>query len=138
MLTFLIPANLFVVVQTSLASEDAGQESSARASPRGDAFIPGWGFSVWHFITQCEAVFSLIKIVGGAYLLWFARNGIRHPGDAPQSCLQTPIAAPWTIFFRRGLMTDLSNPPNRCFYQYFSVTLSAKRPHGQVNICRRN
>ncbi|MFQ7387998.1 MAG: LysE family transporter [Escherichia sp.] len=23
-------------------------------------------------ITQCEEIFSLIRIVGGAYLLWFA------------------------------------------------------------------
>ncbi len=35
------------------------------------------------------------------------------------STLQTPIAAPWTIFFRRGLMTDLSNPQTVLFLSVF-------------------
>ncbi|MGK7490026.1 LysE family transporter, partial [Salmonella enterica] len=59
---------------------------------------------------KCEAVFSLIKILGGAYLLRFAWKSIRHQATPQKSTLQTPIAAPWTIIFRRGLMTDLYNP----------------------------
>lgn len=46
----------------------------------GDAFYSGLGlFGMATLITQCEEIFSLIKIVGGAYLLWFARtaSGIR-------------------------------------------------------------
>ncbi|ELT5543122.1 LysE family transporter, partial [Salmonella enterica] len=65
----------------------------------------------------------------GAYLLWFAWNSIRHQATPQMSTLQTPIAAPWTIFFRRGLMTDLSNPQTVLFFiSIFSVTLSAETP----------
>ncbi|ECD1069685.1 hypothetical protein EVI04_04095, partial [Salmonella enterica subsp. enterica serovar Typhi] len=54
---------------------------------------------------------------------------IRHQATPQMSTLQTPIAAPWTIFFRRGLMTDLSNPQTVLFFiSIFSVTLSAETP----------
>ncbi|SUX87068.1 leucine export protein LeuE [Citrobacter koseri] len=80
-------------------------------------------------ITQCEEIFSLIKIVGGAYLLWFAWNSIRHQATPQMPTLQQPISAPWSVFFRRGLLTDLSNPQTVLFFiSIFSVTLSAETP----------
>lgn len=130
-LTFFNPgANLFVVVQTSLASGRRAGVITGTGVATGDAFYSGLGlFGLATLITQCEAVFSLIKIVGGAYLLWFAWNSIRHQATPQMSTLQTPIAAPWTIFFRRGLMTDLSNPQTVLFFiSIFSVTLSAETP----------
>lgn len=140
-LTFFNPgANLFVVVQTSLASgRRAGVITGLGVATR-DAFYSGLGlFGLATLITQCEAVFSLIKIVGGAYLLWFAWNSIRHQATPQMSTLQTPIAAPWTIFFRRGLMTDLSNPQTVLFFiSIFSVTLSAETHMGKVNGLGRN
>ena len=43
--------------------------------------------------------------------------------------LQQPISAPWYVFFRRGLLTDLSNPQTVLFFiSIFSVTLSAETP----------
>lgn len=36
------------------------------------------------------------------------------------STLQQPISAPWYIFFRRGLITDLSNPQTVLFLSVFS------------------
>lgn len=129
-LTFFNPgANLFVVVQTSLASGRRAGVITGLGVATGDAFYSGWGFWFGDARTQCEAVFSLIKIVGGAYLLWFAWSSIRHQATPQMSALQAPIAAPWTIFFRRGLMTDLSNPQTVLFFiSIFSVTLSAETP----------
>ncbi|EBR5626560.1 hypothetical protein B6L78_17820, partial [Salmonella enterica] len=117
-------------VQTSLASGRRAGVITGLGVATGDAFYSGLGlFGLATLITQCEAVFSLIKIVGGAYLLWFAWNSIRHQATPQMSTLQTPIAAPWTIFFRRGLMTDLSNPQTVLFFiSIFSVTLSAETP----------
>ncbi|MBS2139439.1 LysE family transporter, partial [Escherichia coli] len=43
--------------------------------------------------------------------------------------LQQPISAPWYVFFRRGLITDLSNPQTVLFFiSIFSVTLNAEPP----------
>lgn len=68
-LTFFNPgANLFVVVQTSLASGRRAGVITGLGVATGDAFYSGLGlFGLATLITQCEAVFSLIKIVGGAY-----------------------------------------------------------------------
>uniref|UniRef100_UPI003296993B LysE family transporter n=1 Tax=Salmonella enterica TaxID=28901 RepID=UPI003296993B len=66
----------------------------------GDAFYSALGlFGLATLITQCEAVLSLIKIVGGAYLLWFAWNSIGHQATPQMGTLQRPLAAPWTAFF---------------------------------------
>ena len=43
--------------------------------------------------------------------------------------LQQPLSAPWYIFFRRGLITDLANPQTVLFFiSIFSVTLSPNTP----------
>ena len=104
-LTFFNPgANLFVVVQTSLASGRRAGVITGLGVALGDAFYSGLGlFGMATLITQCEEIFSLIKIVGGAYLLWFAWNSIRH-----QATPQMP-----TVLF---------------FISIFSVTLSADTP----------
>lgn len=70
-LTFFNPgANLFVVVQTSLASGRRAGVITGLGVATGDAFYSGLGlFGLATLITQCEAVFSLIKIVGGAYFM---------------------------------------------------------------------
>lgn len=131
-LTFLNPgANLFVVVQTSLASGRRAGIITGLGVALGDAFYSGLGlFGMATLITQCEGLFSVIKIAGGAYLLWFAWNSVRKPQAAPMSpALQQPLSAPWHVFFRRGLITDLANPQTVLFFvSIFSVTLSAETP----------
>lgn len=130
-LTFFNPgANLFVVVQTSLASGRRAGVLTGLGVALGDAFYSGLGlFGMATLITQCEELFSIIKIVGGAYLLWFAWNSIRHQATPQMSALSQPISAPWHVFFRRGLITDLSNPQTVLFFiSIFSVTLSAETP----------
>ena len=130
-LTFFNPgANLFVVVQTSLASGRRAGVLTGLGVASGDAIYSGLGlFGMATLITQCEAVFSVIKIGGGAYLLWFAWNSMRHQATPQMPTLQQPVSAPWTVFFRRGLLTDLSNPQTVLFFiSIFSVTLSADTP----------
>ena len=92
-LTFFNPgANLFVVVQTSLASGRRAGVLTGLGVALGDAIYSGLGlFGMATLITQCEEIFSLIKIVGGAYLLWFAWNSIRHQATPHMPTLQQPI-----------------------------------------------
>lgn len=121
-ITFFNPgANLFVVVQTSLASGRRAGVLTGLGVALGDAFYSGLGlFGLATLITQCEEIFSLIRIVGGAYLLWFAWCSMRRQLTPQMSTLQQPISAPWYVFFRRGLITDLSNPQTVLFLSVFS------------------
>ncbi len=75
-LTFFNPgANLFVVVQTSLASGRRAGVMTGMGVALGDAFYSGLGlFGMATLITQCEEIFSLIKIVGGA--IYYGLPGI--------------------------------------------------------------
>ena len=131
-ITFFNPgANLFVVVQTSLASGRRAGVLTGLGVALGDAFYSGLGlFGLATLITQCGEIFSLIRIVGGAcyYTTQTIRDKRRH--STPQmSTLQQPISAPWYVFFRRGLITDLSNPQTVLFFiSIFSVTLHAETP----------
>ena len=106
-ITFFNPgANLFVVVQTSLASGRRAGVLTGLGVALGDAFYSGLGlFGLATLITQCEEIFSLIRIVGGAYLLWFAWCSSMRRHSTPQmSTLQQPISAPWYVFFRRRFL----------------------------------
>ncbi len=66
-LTFFNPgANLFVVVQTSLASGRRAGMMTGLGVTLGDAFYSGLGlFGLATLISQCETLFALIKIGGG-------------------------------------------------------------------------
>ncbi|MCZ8761630.1 LysE family transporter [Escherichia albertii] len=130
-MTFFNPgANLFIVVQTSLASGRRAGVVTGLGVALGDAFYSRLGlFGMATLITQCEEIFSLIKITGGAYLLWFAWSSMRRQSAPQMSALQQPLCAPWYVFFRRGLITDLSNPQTVLFFiSIFSVTLNAETP----------
>ncbi|EBR8157938.1 hypothetical protein DOA20_22560 [Salmonella enterica subsp. enterica serovar Newport] len=130
-LTFFNPgANLFVVVQTSLASGRRAGVMTGLGVASGDAFYSGLGLlGMATLITRSEEIFSLIQIVGGACLLWFAWSSIRPQATPQVPTLQQPLSAPWYVFFRRGLLTDLSNPQTMLFFiSIFSVTLTADTP----------
>ena len=124
-ITFFNPgANLFVVVQTSLASGRRAGVLTGLGVALGDAFYSGLGlFGLATLITQCGEIFSLIRIVGGAYLLWFAWCSSMRRHSTPQmSTLQQPISAPWYVFFRRG------------FYQYFLSNITCRNTNmGTIN-----
>ncbi len=130
-LTFFNPgANLFVVVQTSLASGRRAGMMTGLGVTLGDAFYSGLGlFGLATLISQCETLFALIKIGGGVYLLWFAWSNVRSQARLPLLTLQPTRTEPWGRFFRRGLLTDLSNPQTVLFFiSIFSVTLSTDTP----------
>ena len=74
-------------------------------------------------------LFALIKVGGGAYLLWYAAGLLR--GKAPLHLEQAQAAPvlPFMQYFRRGLITDLGNPQTVLFFaSIFSVTLTADTP----------
>lgn len=130
-LTFFNPgANLFVVVQTSLSSGRRAGVCTGLGVALGDAIYSGLGlFGMVALMTQFESLFSLIKIAGGLYLLWYAYGVVRNQNDVQISALHMLIPGKGAVFFRRGLITDLSNPQTVLFFiSIFSVTLSADTP----------
>jgi len=130
-LTFFNPgANLFVVVQTSLSSGRRAGVHTGLGVALGDAIYSGLGlFGMVALMTQFESLFSIIKIVGGLYLLWYAYGVVKNQNDIQIGALHKLVPGEGAVFFRRGLITDLSNPQTVLFFiSIFSVTLSAETP----------
>lgn len=133
-LTFINPgANLLVVVQTSLSSGKNAGLLTGLGVALGDAIYSGLGlFGMAALIADGGSLFSAIKIGGGLYLVWYAYNMVRHRQELHMG-IGAAVAAwsitPWYVFFRRGLLTDLSNPQTVLFFiSIFSVTLTPTTP----------
>jgi amino acid exporter len=130
-LTFLSPGpNLLVVLQSSLSAGRAAGIATGLGVAVGDAVYAGLGLSgVAAVITAGGLLFSVIKILGGAYLIWI---GIRLLLNSKP--MQLDFAFQGTRLslarhFRRGLVTDLANPQTVLFFaSIFSVTLNAATP----------
>jgi amino acid exporter len=129
-LTFFSPGpNLLVVVQASLSSGCRAGIASGLGVATGDALYAGLGlFGMAALIAQGGLLFSLIKLAGGLYLIWYAAGLLR--GRAPVNLEARPESAlSFTQYFRRGLITDLANPQTVLFFaSIFSVTLTAHTP----------
>lgn len=74
-------------------------------------------------IGASESLFSWIKLLGGAYLVWM---GVTMARGSPARHGEAPAPAPRSSWFRRGLVTDLANAHTAVFFaSVFAGTLSA-------------
>jgi amino acid exporter len=128
-LTFMSPGpNLLVVVQTSLSQGRIAGMAAGLGVATGDAIYAALGlFGMAALISAGGVVFSVIKIVGGAYLIWFAIGMMRGGRRASDLELADSVTKhSYGTLFRRGLLTDLANPQTVLFFaSIFSVTLTA-------------
>ncbi len=126
-LTFFNPgANLFIVVQTTLSSGQKAGLTCGYGVVLGNAIYSGLGlFGLVTLMHEFGAFFSLIKVAGGAYLLWYAVTVFRNRTQLNLNTDSTLPAQHALRYFRRGLISDLSNPQTILFFiSIFSVTLT--------------
>lgn len=130
-LAFLNPgANLFVVVQTTLSSGRKAGVICASGVVFGDAIYSGLGlFGLNALMTQFEHLFSFVKIFGGLYLLWYAWTVFHNEKQLDVVHDKGEHKEKSWVFFRRGLISDLSNPQTVLFFvSIFSITLTPETP----------
>ena len=130
-LTFFNPgANLFTVVQTTLSSGKKAGLTCGYGVVLGDAIYSGLGlFGLVALMTQFESLFSLIKILGGLYLLYYAISVFRNKTQLSLATENKTEIFPTGVYFRRGLIADLSNPQTVLFFMsIFSTTISPSTP----------
>lgn len=129
--TFLSPGpNLLVVVQASLASGRAAGAMTGLGVATGDAIYSGLGlFGMATVITAGGLLFSIIQVLGGAYLVWYGLKLLRASRPLDLEAAPAPGRANAWRHFRRGLVTDLANPQTVLFFaSIFSVTLRPDTP----------
>lgn len=130
-LTFFNPgANLFVVVQTTLSSGKRAGLTCGYGVVLGNAIYSGLGlFGLVTLMAQFGEFFSIIKILGGAYLIYYAISTFRNKTQLNLNTDSGCESFRPTVYFRRGLISDLSNPQTILFFiSIFSTTLNANTP----------
>lgn len=130
-LTFFNPgANLFTVVQTTLSSGKKAGLTCGYGVVLGDAIYSGLGlFGLITLMSEFGSLFSLIKILGGLYLFYYAISVFKNRTQLNLSTENTQEKFPTGTYFRRGLIADLSNPQTVLFFvSIFSTTISPATP----------
>lgn len=123
-------ANLFIVVQTTLSSGKKAGLTCGYGVVLGNAIYSGLGlFGLVTLMAEFGSLFSLIKILGGLYLLYYALSVFNNKTQLNLSTENTTEHFPSGIYFRRGLISDLSNPQTVLFFMsIFSTTISPSKP----------
>lgn len=130
-LTFFNPgANLFMVVQTTLSSGKRAGLTCGYGVVLGDAIYSGLGlFGLVTLMAEFGEFFSLIKILGGIYLLYYAISTFRNKTQLNLNINDSSENLSSHIYFRRGLIADLSNPQTVLFFvSIFSTTINVDTP----------
>lgn len=130
-LTFFNPgANLFIVVQTTLSSGKKAGLTCGYGVVLGNAIYSGLGlFGLVALMSEFGSLFSLIKILGGLYLLYYAISVFKNRTQLNLSTENVTEHFQSGVYFRRGLISDLSNPQTVLFFMsIFSTTISPATP----------
>lgn len=110
--------NFLVVVERSMASGFRGGLATGVGVALGDALYAGAGIlGVTGFMSRVGWLFAAVKILGGIYIAWIggsmiwgSQRGVRPGGSREEKSVDA------TESFRRGLLTDLSNPKTIVFF----------------------
>src|SRR5690349_8369903 len=66
-------------------------------------------FGLGALVAESVTVFTVLKLVGAAYLIWLGVQAIRHGRFADPDGVDTPPLSRWTVF-RQGFMVGATNP----------------------------
>ncbi|EIU7555014.1 TPA: LysE family transporter [Providencia rettgeri] len=130
-LTFFNPgANLFIVVQTTLSSGKKAGLTCGYGVVLGNAIYSGLGlFGLVTLMSEFGSLFSLIKILGGLYLFYYAITVFKNRTQLNLSTENIVESFPSGVYFRRGVISDLSNPQTVLFFMsIFSTTILPSTP----------
>lgn len=130
-LTFFNPgANLFIVVQTTLNSGKKAGLICGYGVVLGNAIYSGLGlFGLVTLMSEFGSLFSLIKILGGLYLFYYAITVFKNRTQLNLSTENIVESLPSGVYFSRGVISDLSNPQTVLFFMsIFSTTISSSTP----------
>ncbi|ELU1439121.1 LysE family transporter [Providencia rettgeri] len=123
-------ANLFIVVQTTLSSGKKAGLTCGYGVVLGNAIYSGLGlFGLVTLMSEFGSLFSLIKILGGLYLFYYAITVFKNRTQLNLSTENIVESFPSGVYFRRGVISDLSNPQTVLFFMsIFSTTISPSTP----------
>ncbi|MFL6697372.1 MAG: LysE family translocator [Vitreoscilla sp.] len=113
------PDSLFIMARSATQGWRAG-------------FVACWGVGSGVFVhvfaaalglsallATSAAAFTVVKMVGAAYLVWIGIGMLRARGDAPQAATAAPRVIAYRDIFRQGFLTNVLNPKVALFFLAF-------------------
>lgn len=112
------PNMIYCVSRTLVQGRAAGLLSLAGVLLGFLAHLLAAALGLTALLMAVPMAFSLVKLLGAAYLLWLAWQAVRPGGAGPFQPREMPADPPATLF-RMGLITNLLNPKVAMFYLSF-------------------
>ncbi|CAN5233079.1 LysE family translocator [soil metagenome] len=110
------PSVLFVVGRSLSLGRTGGLLSVLGNAIGGFAIVVAVAFGLGVVIAQSVVVFTLVKVVGAAYLIYLGVQAIRHRAERSAAAVAPAPALPaWRILLQ-GLAVGLSNPKTIVFF----------------------
>ncbi len=109
------PSVMFVVARTLEQGRSAGLVSMAGVETGALVHVAVASAGVSALVASSPAAITLLRWIGGAYLLWLGAQAIRrHRRSGPP-----PVPVSRSRLFRQGLLVDLLNPKTALFFLAF-------------------
>lgn len=108
------PSVLFVIGRSIALGRRAGVLSVVGNTLGTVPAIIAVAFGVGAIVASSVVAFTVMKIVGGLYLVWLGIQAIRHRHDGMRAA--SPAAASLWSLLRQGFIVGLTNPKTLAFF----------------------
>jgi threonine/homoserine/homoserine lactone efflux protein len=108
------PSVLFVIGRSIALGRRAGVLSVVGNTLGTVPAIIAVAFGVGAIVASSVVAFTVMKIVGGLYLVWLGIQAIRHRHDGMRAA--SPAAASLWTLLRQGFIVGLTNPKTLAFF----------------------
>lgn len=116
------PGIFYVAARTLAGGRAEGIASSFGTGVGGLAHVVSGSFGVSAVVLASAELFTVLKLVGAAYLVWLGYRTFRSARRDPSAVLQGGLAAPPLgprRAFREGVLVEALNPKTAAFFLAF-------------------
>jgi threonine/homoserine/homoserine lactone efflux protein len=110
------PGIFYVATRTLSGGRQAGISSTFGTALGGLVHVIAGGIGVSAIILASAELFTLLKLLGAAYLVWLGIRTFRDAGIVPD---EQPISAGTAGAFREGVLVEALNPKTAAFFLAF-------------------
>jgi threonine/homoserine/homoserine lactone efflux protein len=82
-------------------------------------------------LATSATAFTVVKVIGAAYLVWIGVGMLRARSDAPQAVEAVPRVLRYRDIFRQGFLTNVLNPKVALFFLAFVPQFIAPDAHSK-------
>jgi threonine/homoserine/homoserine lactone efflux protein len=110
------PGIFYVAARTLSGGKPAGVASTFGTALGGLVHVVAGGVGVSAIILASAELFTLLKLLGAAYLVWLGIRTFREAGIVPEA---QPISVGSGRAFREGVLVEALNPKTAAFFLAF-------------------